>query len=108
MTPEELGEIPGIDPNVIEKIFAAVNSYYSQFEEEAVVEQVSNPVPDAAGGGEAAAQAQTAPSGNLAAEGHAAEGQGAAAPAEPVDDPHAVATAGEGEFDTIKDSEDAG
>jgi N utilization substance protein A len=107
MTPEELGEIPGIDPNVIEKIFAAVNSYYSQFEEE-VVEQVSRPVPDAAEGGEVAAQAETPASGEVAAEGHASEGQAAAAPAEPVNDPHAVSTAGEGEFDTIKDSENAG
>jgi len=33
MTPEELEEIPGIGPKMVEKIQIAVNSYYSQFEE---------------------------------------------------------------------------
>jgi N utilization substance protein A len=34
MTPEQLEEIPGIDPQLVEKIQAAVNAYYSQFEEQ--------------------------------------------------------------------------
>ena len=32
MTPEQLEEIPGIDPTMVEKIQVAVNNYYSQFE----------------------------------------------------------------------------
>ncbi len=33
MTPEELEEIPGIDPASVEFIQAAVVAYYSQFED---------------------------------------------------------------------------
>jgi N utilization substance protein A len=33
MTPEQLQEIPGIGPKMVEKIRLAVNNYYSQFEE---------------------------------------------------------------------------
>ena len=32
MTPEELEAIPGVGPQVVEKILVAVNSYYAQFE----------------------------------------------------------------------------
>jgi N utilization substance protein A len=32
MTPEQLEEIPGIEPDVVEKIQLAVNAYYGQFE----------------------------------------------------------------------------
>ena len=32
MTPEELEEIPGIGPKIVEKILIAVNAYYAQFE----------------------------------------------------------------------------
>ena len=32
MTPEQLEEIPGIGPNLVEKIQRAVNNYYGQFE----------------------------------------------------------------------------
>jgi transcription termination/antitermination protein NusA len=32
MTPEQLEEIPGIDPKMVEKIQLAVNAYYSQFD----------------------------------------------------------------------------
>ncbi len=42
MTPEQLEEIPGIDPAMVEKIQVAVNNYYSQFESsEAAVATVS-------------------------------------------------------------------
>jgi len=34
MTPEELETIPGIEPDIVEKILIAVNSYYSQFEQQ--------------------------------------------------------------------------
>ncbi len=33
MTPEQLQEIPGIGPKMVEKIRLAVNNYYAQFEE---------------------------------------------------------------------------
>ncbi len=33
MTPEQLEEIQGIDPDSVERIQEAVNAYYSQFEE---------------------------------------------------------------------------
>ncbi len=33
MTPEQLEEIPGIGPKMVERIQVAVNSYYQQFEE---------------------------------------------------------------------------
>jgi hypothetical protein len=47
MTPEQLEEIPGIGPKLVERIQLAVNSYYQQFEE--VLESET--------GGEAAAPA---------------------------------------------------
>ena len=34
MTPEELEAIPGIEPEIVENILVAVNSYYSQFEQQ--------------------------------------------------------------------------
>ena len=45
MTPEELEAVPGIGTQLVEKIQAAVNSYYGQFEEEA--EAVEAPVEEA-------------------------------------------------------------
>ncbi|HVT92315.1 MAG TPA: transcription termination factor NusA [Bryobacteraceae bacterium] len=38
MTPEELEEVPGIGPKMVERIQIAVNSYYGQFESEPVLE----------------------------------------------------------------------
>jgi len=32
MTPEDLEALPGVDPAAVERIQAAVNSYYGQFE----------------------------------------------------------------------------
>ena len=37
MTPEQLQEVPGIGPKMVEKIRLAVNNYYAQFEEGAAV-----------------------------------------------------------------------
>jgi transcription termination/antitermination protein NusA len=51
MTPEQLEELPGIEPDMVEKIQSAVVSYYGQFEssvESAPVESVEA-APDAAG-----------------------------------------------------------
>ena len=39
MTPEELQEIPGIDPEMVERIRDSVTSYYGQFEETGAVAQ---------------------------------------------------------------------
>ena len=44
MTPEQLEEIPGIGPTMVEKIQLAVNSYYGQFESQ---EGGAAPDPDA-------------------------------------------------------------
>ena len=43
MTPEELEAVPGLDPESVPAIQAAVNSYYSQFEEAPQEQQVSEP-----------------------------------------------------------------
>ncbi len=44
MTPEQLQEIPGIGPKMVEKIRLAVNNYYSQFEEAAAAEAAGSSV----------------------------------------------------------------
>jgi N utilization substance protein A len=43
MTPEDLQEIPGIGPKMVEKIRLAVNNYYMQFEEAAAAETAAEP-----------------------------------------------------------------
>jgi N utilization substance protein A len=63
MTPEQLEEIPGIGPQLVEKIQEAVNAYYSQFEEEGQGE-----AEPAGGGGPADAPAGLAAAGEHAAE----------------------------------------
>ena len=60
MTPEQLEEIPGIGPELVEKIQQAVNAYYSQFEEQGQAEAE----PAAA---EAAVEAQAVAAGELPA-----------------------------------------
>jgi len=88
MTPEELEEVPGIGPAMIEKIFAAVNSYYSQFE----VEQASEPAPDGEveqAAGPVSDVAETAEPGK-------------------TEEAPAVSSVEAAEFDTIKDLEGAG
>jgi N utilization substance protein A len=59
MTPEELEEIPDIDPEMVEKIQLAVNSYYGQFEG-SVESPAGEPPPDEAPAEESAAEAVTA------------------------------------------------
>jgi N utilization substance protein A len=121
MTPEELEQIPGIGPNTIEKIFAAVNSYYGQYEqpEEAAAEQTPEPSQESREHEEAVEIPTPA---EVASEEAAAEEQGAdeeqvtdaafahlsVAPSELGRNTDAETSVSEGEFDTIKDSENAG
>ncbi len=46
MTPEQLGEIPGIGQENIQELGAAVNAYYSQFEESQGVENPEETLPE--------------------------------------------------------------
>ena len=46
MTPEQLGEIPGIGQENIQELGAAVNAYYSQFEESQGVENPEENLPE--------------------------------------------------------------
>ena len=92
MTPEELEVIPGIDPEIVEKILVAVNAYYAQFE------------PGAEPAVEPAEEVASAEDGALdtAAESPVAE--------EPETEETASVAAGNSadekkEFDTIKNSE---
>ena len=101
MTPEDLEAIPEIGPAVVEKILIAVNSYYAQFEPPAAPVEETVPIE----AGEATAESSDAASGTepvLEAASHTAEAAvpGPANPAESSDH--------EGEFDTIKNSEDVG
>jgi N utilization substance protein A len=60
MTPEELEELPGIDPEMVERIQVAVNSYYGQFEsavQGAGVPEAAPTVPAVAEEPESAAEA---------------------------------------------------
>jgi len=41
MTPEDLEALPGIDPETVEAIQTAVNSYYGQFESSEVTPEVA-------------------------------------------------------------------
>src|SRR5713101_7832120 len=56
MTPEELEEIPDIDPEMVEKIQMAVNSYYGQFEG-SLETSAGEPPPEEAPAQESAAEA---------------------------------------------------
>ena len=95
LTPEELEQIPGVGPKMIEKIFAAVNSYYAQFEGGEVAVSHGGPPPEENG--------QMPVLVEDAAFVHLSE-----APSELQGPPHPESSVGEDEFDTIKDSENAG
>jgi N utilization substance protein A len=63
MTPEQLEEIPGIGPKIVEKIRQAVNNYYAQFEEGAAAAESVAPaesVAEDAVSAEAASESQPA------------------------------------------------
>ena len=53
MTPEQLQEVPGIGPKMVEKIRLAVNNYYAQFEEGAAAESTAVPAASETAAGEA-------------------------------------------------------
>jgi N utilization substance protein A len=60
MTPEELEEIPEIDPEMVEKIQMAVNSYYGQFEASLETSAGEPPSPAEASAEESVAEAVAA------------------------------------------------
>jgi N utilization substance protein A len=62
MTPEQLEEIPGVEPATVESIQVAVNSYYAQFEEQPAADEA--PVDEAGEefAEEAVVEAELAPS----------------------------------------------
>ncbi|HLJ47310.1 MAG TPA: transcription termination factor NusA [Bryobacteraceae bacterium] len=102
MTPEELEEIQGIGPKMVERIIAAVNSYYSQFEsgsaagaEEVVVEDV---VPE---------EESTSPEEEPTPLDEEVLVHAAPVPANAASASHPDSSGVEDEFDTIKDSEPA-
>jgi len=65
MTPEQLQEIPGVDPEMVENIRDSVTAYYSQFEEAAPAapaETLDEIEAEAGAAAEAAAESEPAPS----------------------------------------------
>ncbi len=102
MTPEELETIPGIDPEAVQKILVAVNSYYAQFEQpaEPAAEQ-----PVAAESAESQPEPVSAP-GKRETEPSLASVAQMEASAEQA--PAAHSSEAKTEFDTIKNSEDVG
>ena len=97
MTPEELQEIPGIDPEMVESIRDTVTSYYAQFEEGGA------PVPQEIEVGEAGPDAieEAAPAAEDAVDSDVEPVGESALPAEAAESPDIAPV---GEFDTIKDS----
>jgi N utilization substance protein A len=100
MTPEELEAIPSIEPEIVEKILVSVNSYYSQFE--TTTETAEN----AAESSEVfTADTVEAPTEEAVETVEASSDEAASEALEPV----AVdSSASKKEFDTIKNSEEAG
>ena len=103
MTPEELEEIPGIGPKLVERIQVAVNGYYLQFEE--VLEEPAAegaaageiPVPEAAAGPEGAEVAGEPVPAEVV---EAVPEKVSVGPAQTADSAEST-----GESDTIKDSD---
>jgi N utilization substance protein A len=128
MTPEELEEIPGIGPKMVEKIQVAVNNYYGQYEEAmagspeavaAVTAAIELMPPGEVSEGPAEPAAEALPAGGEQSEAVATQGgsqmpEAAASEGEPA---HSGASApedvlkqrengsGDGESDTIKNAE---
>jgi transcription termination/antitermination protein NusA len=88
MTPEELQEIPGIDPDMVENIRDSVTAYYAQFDEAPPVTPVEEPLEE---NRVVEYEAETEPAGQ----------QEVAAPGESAEPQDVEST---GESDTIKDS----
>ncbi|MBZ5608918.1 MAG: transcription termination factor NusA [Acidobacteriia bacterium] len=109
MTPEELETIPGISPEVVQKILVAVNSYYAQFEPPAEAVESAEPVVEASAPAESseleAAELVSAP-GKADPEPPLESVPQSAASNEPA--PPSVSPDLKSEFDTIKNSEDVG
>ena len=106
MTPEQLEEIPGIGPKMVERIQVAVNSYYQQFEE--ALEGASEEGAPAVAAESPAVVTEESPAG----EALLAEPAPAAAEAEPEPAAEQAAIPPEGniaepsiESDTIKDAD---
>ncbi len=102
MTPEQLEEIEDIGPKTVERIQLAVNSYYQQFEDA----MAGPPAEAAEAPPEGGAAPESAP--GLAADNAAPAGDGAAGEAPAGEPPASEAgdsVVGNGESDTIKDSE---
>jgi transcription termination/antitermination protein NusA len=99
MTPEELEAIPGIGPEVVEKILVAVNSYYAQFETPAEAAPPAEEVVPADDEADSAEQALAAEPGVAVEESETAEAASVAAGNVPDE---------KREFDTIKNSEGIG
>jgi N utilization substance protein A len=111
MTPEELETIPGVDSGMIEKILAAINSYYGQFE--AAPAEAEEVVPPDEFAGETAAAVEEEPVVEEAAAGELEAAEPVAV--EPNGDgpaehelPHPVSTVLKDEFDNMKGPENAG
>ena len=117
MTPEQLEEIPGIEPELVEKIQTAVNAYYGQFETggqpvenpsavepvETVSEapQAPDAQQDVTPSSEQTGSSEGAPSNQISATETAGTGEPEETKTEPNTEPVAV------ESDTIKDSRQA-
>ncbi len=93
MTPEELEAIPGIEPEIVEKILIAVNGYYAQFETPVEVSESAEPPSQASGASEASPESAAGESASNQKDVSAPSGDG-------------DAPAPETEFDTIKNSEE--
>ncbi len=98
MTPEQLEEIPGIGPKMVERIQLAVNSYYGQFE--TAMEGETGAAQETAAA-EPPAAAVAGPPAEAVAEPEAEAGPEPAAEAESA----GVSGSVESESDTIKDSD---
>jgi N utilization substance protein A len=99
MTPEELEAIPSIEPEIVEKILVAVNSYYSQFETTPETAEIT-----AESGDVSAAEPVEAPNEEAVETVEASSVEGS----ETLEPVAVDSSASKKEFDTIKNSEEAG